>query len=218
MSSMKLNPEEDFKLVEMVSSADDSDKLICVKVGNVIIEMQIHSAVQLNIIDYKLWRYMGQHGVTIVSKLQIPDKKFKAYAQQDFLGVDLRFDAEIVIRDGPRKFKTISRFYVVISRPQPLLDKDTAKYLGVLRVSFPSQHEATQLVVTVEQFPSIRGMKIHIPIDKSVEPVTQLIPCHRFRLNGAVYFSLLDIKDAFYQPELDDRNKPMKTFIIHKSK
>ncbi|XP_055585535.1 uncharacterized protein K02A2.6-like [Uranotaenia lowii] len=38
----------------------------------------------------------------------------------------------------------------------------------------------------------------------------------RWKLNGAVYFSRLDIKDAFHQLELDDDSKPLTTFITHK--
>nr|XP_029716391.1 uncharacterized protein LOC115259747 [Aedes albopictus] len=45
------NIEEEVELVDMVSSSNDSEELIWAKVGNVIIEMQIDSGVQSNIID-----------------------------------------------------------------------------------------------------------------------------------------------------------------------
>lgn len=280
--------EERVELVEMVSSANDTDELVWAKVGNVMIEMQIDSGVQSNIIDDKTWYYMEQNGVAVIGELKNPDKKFKAYAQQDCLEVDLMFDAEIVICDGARQLKTIARFYVVKRGPQPLLGKETAKRLGVLRVGLPSQHEIIQQISAVQRFPSIRGVKIHIPIDKSMEPVAQRLrrlpfssllrvedklvellskdiiekvmepsrwvsplvvvqkdngdirlcidlrqlnkavirETHplptmedvRWRLNGAVYFTRLDIKDAFHQLELDDESKPLTTFITHKGK
>lgn len=280
--------EERVELVEMVSSANDTDELILASIGNVMIEMQIDSGVQSNIIDDKTWLYMKQNGIAVVGELKIPDKKFKAYAQQDCLEVDLMFDAEIIICDGARQLQTIARFYVVKRGPQPLLGKETAKRLGVLRVGLPSQHEPVQHISAVQRFPSIRGVKIHIPIDKSIEPVAQRLrrlpfsslarvedklaellsrdiiekvmepsrwvsplvvvqkdsgdirlcidlrqlnkavirETHplptmedvRWRLNGAVYFSRLDIKDAFHQLELDDESKPLTTFITHKGR
>ena len=74
------NTEEEVELVDMVSSSNDSEELIWAKVGNVIIEMQIDSGVQSNIIDDETWRYMEQNQVAVVGKLMKPDKKFKAYA------------------------------------------------------------------------------------------------------------------------------------------
>lgn len=280
--------EENFELVEMVSSASDTDELVWAKVGNVMIEMQIDSGVQSNIIDDKTWNYMEQNGVTVIGGIQNADKKFKAYAQQDCLKVALMFDAEIIINDGVEQLKSIGRFYIVHGGPQPLLGKETAKHLGVLRVGLPSQHEPIRQVIALQRFPSVRGIKIHIPVDKSIEPVAQrlrrlpfsslfrvedklnellskdiiervmepsrwvspivvvlkdsgdirlcidmrqlnkavirethplpTIEDIRWRLNGAIYFSRLDIKDAFHQLELDDDSKPLTTFITHKGK
>lgn len=196
------------------------------------------------------------------------------------------FDAEIVISDGPKQLRAVSRFYVVKNGPQPLLGKQTAKQLGVLVVGLPSQRELVQQVEACRTFPSIRGVKIRIPIDKSVEPVAQrlrrlplpmlgrvdeklndllskdiiekvsepsrwvspmvivvkdsgdirlcidmrqlnkaiLRETHplptieeiRWRMNGAKYFSRLDIKDAFHQLQLDDESKHLTTFITHR--
>lgn len=280
--------EEDTELVEMVSSTSDSEELVWAEVGGVIIEMQIDSGVHSNIIDDRTWGMMLNNGVQTLARKNRSDKKFKAYAQKDCLVVLEMFDAEIVINDGNKELKTNARFYVVKNGPQPLLGKQTAKQLGVLIVGLPSQHESVQHVRSIRPFPSIRGVKIHIPIDKSVQPVVQrfrrlpfatlervedklkellakdiiekvsepsrwvspmvvvikdsgdirlcidmrqvnkavLRETHplptiedvRWRLNGAVYFSRLDIKDAFYQLELDDESKPLTTFITHKGK
>lgn len=53
--------EEKFELVEMVSSGNDSDELIWAKVGGVLIEMQIDSGVQSNIIDDRTWETMNRN-------------------------------------------------------------------------------------------------------------------------------------------------------------
>lgn len=83
------------------------------------------------------------------------------------------FDAEITILDGDKQLKAVSRFYVVENGPQPLLGKETAKQLGVLLVGLPSQRETVHHMEACRSFPSIRGVKIRIPVDKSVQPVAQ---------------------------------------------
>lgn len=279
---------EEVELVEMVSSVHDSEELVWANVGGVLIEMQIDSGVQSNIIDDKTWEVMIRNGVQTMGENQQSDRKFKAYAQRDCLIVTNMFDAEISISDGPKQLKTVARFYVVKDGPQPLLGKNTAKHLGVLIVGLPSKQESVQHIEISRPFPSIRGVKIHVPVDKSVEPVAQrfrrlpfstlqrvddklkellakdiiervsepsrwvspmvvvvkdngdirlcidmrkvnkaiLRETHplptiediRWKLNGALFFSRLDIKDAFYQLELDDESKPLTTFITHKGK
>ncbi|XP_055524861.1 uncharacterized protein LOC129718274 [Wyeomyia smithii] len=280
--------EEYTELVEMVSSASDSDELVWAKVGGVIVEMQIDSGVYSNIIDDTTWGMMLRNGVQTLTRNDQADKKLKAYAQKDCLIVMEMFDAEIIINDRDKELKTNARFYVVKDGPQPLLGKQTAKLLGVLITGLPSQHEQIRSIGTMCPFPKIRGVKIHIPIDKSVQPVVQrfrrlpfatlervedklkelltkdiiekvdepsrwvspmvvvikdsgeirlcidmrqvnkavLRETHplptiedvRWMLNGAVYFTRLDIKDAFHQLELDEESKPLTTFITHKGK
>lgn len=280
--------DENVELVEMVSCDNDCEELVWARVGGVLIEMQIDSGVQSNIIDSKTWETMIQNGVRITRQSQHPDKKFRAYAQKDYLVVTNRFEADIVIDDGSKQLKTMACFYVVEGGPQPLLGKKTAKELGVLIVGLPSRQQMVHQVEVVRPFPSIRGVKIHIPIDRSVQPVAQrlrrlpfatlekvdeklkellakdiiervsepsrwvspmvivikdngdirlcidmrqvnkaiirethplpTIEDIRWKLNGAVYFSRLDIKDAFYQLELDEESKPLTTFITHKGK
>ncbi|XP_058456797.1 uncharacterized protein LOC131434165 [Malaya genurostris] len=278
--------ESDSELIEMVSSASDSDELVWTKVGGVMIEMQIDSGAQSNIIDNKTWNVMRRNGVQINGEIQHPDKKFKAYAQENCLVVQAMFDAEIIISDGDEQLRSDARFYVIQDGPQPLLGKKTATELGVLMVGLPSQQEQIRNINTFRRFPSIRGVKIHLPVDYSIRPVVQrlrrlpfatltrveeklnellvkdviekvsepsrwvsplvvvikdsgdirlcidmrqvnkaiLRETHplptiediRWKLNGAVYFSRLDIKDAFYQLELDEESKPLTTFITHK--
>lgn len=116
---------------------------------------------------------MQRNGVQMLGSSKDPDRKFKAYAQQDCLAVTSMFDAEITITDGNDRMNTVARFYVVKDGPQPLLGRKTAKELSVLQVGLPSQHEPNHRVEVIQRFPSIRDVKIHIPIDRSVETVAQ---------------------------------------------
>lgn len=191
------NDEEIPELVEMVSSASDSEELLCVKVGGVLIEMQIDSGVQSNIIDDQTWTSMQRSGVKTIGSIRCSDRKFKAYAQTDCLKVPAMFDAEVSITDGNKQLRVDAKFYVVKGGPQPLLGKVTAKQLGVLVVGLPSQQEALHQVDIVRPFPSVQGLKIHIPIDKSVEPVAQ-------RLRRLPFATLDRVEEKL--KELESRN------------
>lgn len=169
-STDKGKPDE---LVEMVSSANDLDDMVWVKVGGILIEMQIDSGVQSNIIDDSTWETMCRDGVQVLSDLMPSDRKFRAYAQNDNLRVTVMFDAEIEIADGNNSRGEVARFYVIQGGPQPLLGRHTAKQLGVLIVGLPSQHELVQHVEVSRPFPSFRGVEILLPVDRSVEPVSQ---------------------------------------------
>nr|XP_029711527.1 uncharacterized protein LOC115256727 [Aedes albopictus] len=91
--------EDNAELIEMVSSANDSGDVLCAKVGGILIEMQIDSGAQSNIIDNLTWTAMLQNGVNTIGPIKRPDKKFKAYAQTECLQVPAMFDAEIVVSD-----------------------------------------------------------------------------------------------------------------------
>nr|XP_029713658.1 uncharacterized protein LOC115257838 [Aedes albopictus] len=126
--------EDPIEYVEMVWSEKERDELLWAEVGGVLIEMQIDSGVQSNIIDDGTWRMMTRNGVQTIGELQRADRKFKAYAQKDCLEVAHMFEAEIIILDKHKELKAVARFYVVKDGPQPLLGKRTAIELGVLIV------------------------------------------------------------------------------------
>ncbi|XP_055524413.1 uncharacterized protein LOC129718037 isoform X2 [Wyeomyia smithii] len=67
--------EEQVELVEMVSSGNDSDELIWAKVGGVLIEMQIDSGVQSNIIDDRTWDSMNRNGIDVIGEIRGSDQR-----------------------------------------------------------------------------------------------------------------------------------------------
>lgn len=69
--------EEQFELVEMVSAGNDSDELIWAKVGGVLIEMQIDSGVQSNIIDDRTWESMSRNGVDVIGEIRGSDRRYR---------------------------------------------------------------------------------------------------------------------------------------------
>ncbi|XP_038121457.1 uncharacterized protein K02A2.6-like [Culex quinquefasciatus] len=220
----------------MVSSANDTDELVWAKIGGVLVEMQIDSGVQSNIIDDRTWNMMIQNGVDVIGSERCPDRKFKAYAQKDCLTVNKMFDAEISIADGSKVLKAVARFYVVVGGPQPLLaqrlrrlpfatlerveDKlnDLLAKDIIERVSEPCTW-VSPLVVVLKDSGDIRLCIDTRQVNKAVLRETHPLPTIediRWKLNGATVFSRLDIKDAFHQLCLEDESKPLTTFITHK--
>lgn len=68
--------DEQIELVEMVSSGNESDELIWATVGGVLIEMQIDSGVQSNIIDDRTWESMNRNGVNVIGEVRGSDRKY----------------------------------------------------------------------------------------------------------------------------------------------
>lgn len=85
-------------------------------------------------------------------------------------------------------------------------------------VSEPSRW-VSPIVVVVKDTGDIRLCVDMRQVNKAVLRETHPLPTIediRWKLNGARYFSRLDIKDAFHQLALDDDSKPLTTFITHK--
>lgn len=160
----KPKPEE---RVDYIFHLDGDDSIICT-LGDVQIEMLIDSGSKCNIINDATWEILKSKGVRVENQVKNPDKKFMAYGSQEPLIVLGCFDSSISVGNGSTLQK--ETFYVVKSGTRNLLGKDTATKLGVLKVGLG--------VNAVDgTFPKIRGVQIHIPIDKSIKPVSQ--PCRR---------------------------------------
>lgn len=130
--------------------------------------MLIDSGSRCNIINDVTWEILKSKGVLVTNQVRNPDKKFIAYGSQHPLTVLGCFDSTITVGNGLVLDK--ATFYVVKGGTRNLLGKDTAIKLDVLRVGLG--------VNAVEgTFPKMKDVQIHIPIDKSIKPVSQ--PCRR---------------------------------------
>lgn len=88
-----------------------------------------------------------------------------AYGSTTPLKIKGSFEARIQI--GLRSEN--STFYVVIDGTRNILGKTTAISLGVLKIGF--NVDVNQ--VDTEKFPKFKDVIIHLPIDKSIQPVSQ---------------------------------------------
>ncbi|XP_055597689.1 uncharacterized protein K02A2.6-like [Uranotaenia lowii] len=107
-------------------------------------------------------------------------------------------------------FATLTR---VEEKLNELLNKDIIE-----KVTGPSRW-VSPMVVVVKDNGDIRLCLDMRQLNKAVIRETHPLPTIediRWKLNGAVFFTRLDIKDAFHQLELDEVSKPLTTFITHK--
>lgn len=154
--------------IDYIFHLDGDDSITC-SLGHVEIDMLIDSGSKCNIINDVTWEILKSKGIRVENQVKNPEKKFVAYGSQHPLTVLGSFDTSITIGNGSTSEK--ETFYVVKSGTRNLLGKDTAIKLGVLRVGLGVN------AVESGTFPKIKGVQIHIPIDKSVKPVSQ--PCRR---------------------------------------
>lgn len=104
-------------------------------------------------------------------------RELRAYAQTKPLEIIGSFEADILIADVDKDLVDQAKFYVIRGGTQPLLGKITAKSLGVLVLGLPStrQNQVNQLKdnPAITPFPKLKGIRLLIPIDKEVTPVSQ---------------------------------------------
>nr|XP_019531789.2 uncharacterized protein LOC109403417 [Aedes albopictus]XP_029732326.1 uncharacterized protein LOC109403417 [Aedes albopictus] len=122
-----------------IFSIGDGDEFIWLKLGGVMTQMLIDSGSRKNIIDGSTWDWLKSQNIAIRNATKSVDQKFRAYGTNsrslDAIGM---FDSTIEIPNGDHQARCDARFYVVRDGNQPLLGKDTAKELDVLRLGVPS--------------------------------------------------------------------------------
>lgn len=84
------------------------------------------------------------------------------------------FDAVLKVDDHGKILETTASFYVIEKGQQPLLGKQTAQQLGVLKIGLPSSQQCSINQISSEKaFPKMKGIAVTLPIDRTVPPVIQ---------------------------------------------
>lgn len=101
-------------------------------------------------------------------------KRFLAYGRVP-LKLITAFDANLEIDDNGHTLETKTSFFVIEKGQQPLMGKETAQKLGVLKIGLPSthQHSVHRVKTNSNAFPKMKGITVTLPIDRSVPPVIQ---------------------------------------------
>ncbi|XP_055543303.1 uncharacterized protein K02A2.6-like [Wyeomyia smithii] len=149
------------------------DEIIHCRVGGVQIGMLIDSGSKHNLIDDTTWELMKLRDVKMTNQRVDTDKRFLAYGRIP-LKLITTFDAELEVDDSGNLLKTKTSFYVIEKGQQPLLGKLTAQKLGLLKIGLPSTHSlSVRKIESSKAFPKIKGIKLNIPIDRTVPAVIQ---------------------------------------------
>lgn len=123
-----------------IFSIGDGDEFIWLKVGGVMMQALIDSGCNKNIIDDVTWDRLKAQGIAIRNATKQVDHKFRGYGKDckpmDVVGM---FDTTVEIDCVDHQTNGEARFYVIKDGNQPLLGKETARELNVLRLGPPMQ-------------------------------------------------------------------------------
>lgn len=139
-------PSEEAEVVEeekpqsFIFSIGDGDEFIWLKLGGVMTQMLIDSGSRKNIIDGSTWNWLKSQNVVIRNATKKVDQKFRGYGMDaKSLEVIGMFDSTIRIPEKNCQSQCDARFYVIRDGNQPLLGKETAKELDILRLGLPDK-------------------------------------------------------------------------------
>ena len=146
----------------------NASSTINVSVGGVKLDVLIDSGATHNIIDEDTWMYLKSKGITCTSSAKPPGQQLYTYASTRPLQVKGTFTCDVRAGHG----HAIADLFVIKEKGIPLLCKQTAMQLGMLKigVNIAAVAETSQLLK--EQYPEVFiGVSLHI--DPEVKPVAQ---------------------------------------------
>lgn len=141
------NAEDTEEDKSFIFSIGDGDEFLWIKIGGIMTQVLIDSGSNKNIIDDSTWTRMKAQGIEIRNATKQVDKQFKGYGKDaQPLNVIGMFDSTIEIQNEEHQTQAEARFYVVANGNQPLLGKETAQELNVLRLGLPGHDDRTWMV------------------------------------------------------------------------
>ena len=125
--------------------------LLKLSIGGVKLEMLVDSGATNNIVDEETWEDLKAKKIKCKSEAAPIDRKLYAYASSKPLPVKGRFICEVLIGKG----KAQAEFLIIKGKGVPLLCKDTAMKLGVLRIGVDVTTVAETKQTLQQQFPEV---------------------------------------------------------------
>lgn len=170
---------------------DRKQEKIEVTVGGCKLNVIVDSGASTNIIDKQTWEWLKRNKVKCKSTRS--DKKLYAYASQTPLDVIGTFSCEI----STGKNTINAEFCVIDGKGDPLLGRETATNLGVLKIGIDiaavntGQQDIGEALQ--EKYPEVfsgvgklKGRAVQLHIDPNVKPVAQPIRRTPFSLRSKV--------------------------------
>lgn len=156
-----------------ICNIGDGDEFLWVDVGGVLIRMLIDSGSNQNLIDDDTWRSMLSQGVNFWKPKHVPNTILRGYGREAKpLVVSHVLETTFSIGNEADQRQETTIFYVIDGGSQPLLGKDTAKRLGVLKVGL----SVNNIVPAGNRpFPKMKNVQLSIPINRNVTPIAQRV-------------------------------------------
>ncbi|PFX13666.1 Uncharacterized protein K02A2.6 [Stylophora pistillata] len=146
--------------------------------------MLVDSWATSNIVDDCTWEDLKAKKIKCKSQAAPVDKKLYAYASSKPLPVKGRFTCEVLV--GKERVRT--EFLLIRGKGIPLLSKDTAMRLGVLKIGVDIATITESKQTLQQKFPEVfsgieklKSKQVTLHIDQAVKPVAQ--PQRRIPLN-----------------------------------
>jgi hypothetical protein len=170
-------------------------------VGGVDLKVLIDSGATSNIVDSSTWEYLKSQGIKCESRANT-NKTLYTYAADAPLQVKGSFKCDISVGNGTTS-KAQAEFVVIEGQGIPLLGKDTAMELGVLKIGMDIATISDVGKDLEQQYPEVfhgvgklKGRKITLHIDPSVEPVAQPLRRTPFNLRAKVESKIQELLKA----------------------
>ena len=180
--------------------------LLQLSVGGVKLEMLVDCGATNNIVDEETWEDLKVKKIKCKSEAAPIDRKLYAYASSKPLPVKGRFTCEVLIGRG----KAQAEFLVIKGKGVPLLCKDTAMKLGVLKIGVDIATDAEAKQTLKQQFPEVfsgigklKSKQVTLHVDPNVKPVAQPLRQTPFNLQERVEKKIRELLDCDIIEEVD---------------
>ena len=191
--------------------------LLKLSVGGVELEMLVDSGATNNIVDEETWEDLKAKKIKCKSEAAPIDRKLYAYASSKPLPVKGSFMCEVLVGKG----KAQAEFVVIKGKGVPLLCKDTAMRLGVLRIGVDIASVAETKQTLQRQFPEVfsgigklKSKQVTLYVDPKVKPVAQPLRRIPFNLQEKVEKKIQELLDCDIIEEVDGPTPWVNAVVI----
>nr|XP_058952093.1 uncharacterized protein K02A2.6-like [Pocillopora verrucosa] len=180
--------------------------MLKLSVGGVELEMLVDSGATNNIIDECTWEDLKAKKIKCKSQAAPVDRKLYAYASSKPLPVKGSFTCEVLVGRG----RVQTEFLVIKGKGIPLLSKDTAMRLGVLKIGVDIATIAEGKQTLQQKFPEVfsgigklKSKQVTLHIDETVKPVAQPLRRIPFNLQEKVEKKVQELLNCDIIEEVD---------------
>ena len=217
-----LRVEEEEGEHDYVFTMDHADDNISFNVGGVELSLLVDSGASVNIVDEKTWQNLKDNHITCSSVVkQANVKRLFAYASKTPIVILGTFSCDVSVSGASKKVHT--EFRVVKGEGVPLLGRDSAMKLGVLKigVDVAAVSESDVKEKIVREYPNVfegvgvlkdRQVKLHV--NKDVEPVAQPLRRTPYNLRAKVEAKIEELEKADIIERVEEAAKWVNPVVI----